>query len=271
MRSATAITSCSLCVITITQWPSRAMSRSVSKSCSASCGVSTAVGSSRTRMREPRKTAFMISTRCCSPTESCQMRASGSTPMRRASDTSCTWRRPAFACRATGAACASRGCRFSATVSGSTSRKCWCTIPIPASSASRGAWSSTGSPKRRISPSSGRYRPVRTFMSVVFPAPFSPRRACTSPVGGLEVDPLVRDHAREALRDAPHRDGGDARGAGRAGASRDGVVRVRANPSRFRSCPSRASPSQLLLQRQRLALRDAELPALVVERARRTR
>ena len=53
--------------------PSSAIIRSVSKSASASCGVSTAVGSSRTRTRDPRKTALRISTRCCSPTESCQI------------------------------------------------------------------------------------------------------------------------------------------------------------------------------------------------------
>ena len=31
--------------------------------------------------------------------------------------------------------------------------------------------------------------------------------------GGLEVDALVRDDAREALRDPAHRDGGRGRGA----------------------------------------------------------
>src|SRR5947208_13336568 len=33
----------------------------------------------------------------------------------------------------------------------------------------------------KISPASGRYRPVRTFESVDLPAPFSPSSACTSP------------------------------------------------------------------------------------------
>jgi hypothetical protein len=37
------------------------------------------------------------------------------------------------------------------------------------------------------------------------------------PRGGLEVDGVVRDHAREALRDPAHRNRG--RGAGIAGAS----------------------------------------------------
>ena len=38
-----------------------------------SCGVSTAVGSSRINVSAPRYSSFKISTRCCSPTESCQM------------------------------------------------------------------------------------------------------------------------------------------------------------------------------------------------------
>src|SRR5437016_3582315 len=52
---------------------------------------------------------------------------------------------------------------------------------MPASSASRGEWNSTGSPKSAMFPSSGRYSPVRMLDNVVLPAPFSPRSACTSP------------------------------------------------------------------------------------------
>jgi hypothetical protein len=70
---------------------------------------------------------------------------------------------------------------FSATVNGGTSRKCWWTIPIPAPIASLGDAKWTGLPYRLIAPSSGRYSPVRMFESVLLPAPFSPRRACTSP------------------------------------------------------------------------------------------
>ena len=79
IRSATAITSRSLWVMRMTACPSRAITLRVVNSCDASCGVRTAVGSSRMSTREPRKTALMISTRCCSPTESCQIRASAST------------------------------------------------------------------------------------------------------------------------------------------------------------------------------------------------
>src|SRR5947208_3372718 len=70
---------------------------------------------------------------------------------------------------------------FSATVNGGTRRKCWCTIPIPASRASRGEPNVTGLPPRKIWPSSGWYSPVRIFESVDLPAPFSPSRAWTSP------------------------------------------------------------------------------------------
>ena len=57
---------------------------------------------------------------------------------------------------------------FSATVIGSTRRKCWWTMPMPASIASRGAWKWAGSPNTEISPSSARYRPVRMFESDFF-------------------------------------------------------------------------------------------------------
>ena len=53
-RSATAVTSWSLCEMKITVRPSAAIARSVTKSPSASCGVSTAVGSSRISTRASR-------------------------------------------------------------------------------------------------------------------------------------------------------------------------------------------------------------------------
>src|SRR5689334_5556891 len=47
--------------------------------------------------------------------------------------------------------------------------------------ASRGERKMTGLPWTRISPSSGRYSPASTFISVLLPAPFSPSSAWTSP------------------------------------------------------------------------------------------
>ena len=53
-RSATAITSCSLCEMKTTVFPASAIARNVTKSSSASCGVRTAVGSSMIRIRASR-------------------------------------------------------------------------------------------------------------------------------------------------------------------------------------------------------------------------
>ena len=50
--------------------------------------------------------------------------------------------------------------------------------------------------------------PERTLISVDLPAPFSPSRQCTSPGADREVDVVVRDDARERLRDADQLDGG---------------------------------------------------------------
>ncbi len=72
-RSAKAITSSSLWVIKMTDLPSSTIWRRVVAISSASWGVSTAVGSSRIRISAPRYSSLRISTRCCSPTESCQM------------------------------------------------------------------------------------------------------------------------------------------------------------------------------------------------------
>ena len=48
---------------------------------------------------------------------------------------------------------------FSATVITGISMKCWCTIPMPASIASRGERSRSGLPSKRISPESGDVSP----------------------------------------------------------------------------------------------------------------
>ena len=66
---------------------------------------------------------------------------------------------------------------FSATVKVSTSLKCWCTMPMPKDMASAGERSATFLPSMRMSPESGLIRPVSMFMSVLLPAPFSPRSA----------------------------------------------------------------------------------------------
>ena len=78
---------------------------------------------------------------------------------------------------------------FSATVSGRTSMKCWCTMPSPRASASAGDRKRTGFPNRRIVPPSGAWSPNSTFMSVVLPAPFSPTSAWIVPGATRSVTP----------------------------------------------------------------------------------
>src|SRR5579883_1530295 len=56
-------------------------------------------------------------------------------------------------------------------------------IRMPASSAWRGPENRTGRPSSRISPSYSVMAPARIFIRVLFPAPFSPQTACTSPAG----------------------------------------------------------------------------------------
>ena len=105
-----------------------------------SSGVSTAVGSSRIRMRASRYSAFRISTRCCSPTRQlpdARARVDGeAVPRGELGDPRSIARgwmrndRPMSRW--------SPSITFSATVNGSTSRKCWWTMQMPASNASRG-------------------------------------------------------------------------------------------------------------------------------------
>src|SRR5690606_18140059 len=61
------------------------------------------------------------------------------------------------------------------------SEKCCWTSPIPSARACRGLRISTGRPSITSRPSSGRTSPYRMPINVVFPAPFSPTSACTSP------------------------------------------------------------------------------------------
>src|SRR6185436_15317728 len=64
-------------------------------------------------------------------------------------------------------------------------------MPIPRAMASLGSAICTGCPSSRISPSSGRDSPKRMFISVVLPAPFSPRSAWISPALTSRLIPLL--------------------------------------------------------------------------------
>src|SRR2546428_332268 len=147
-RFETAMTSSNLCEMKMTARCSPAINRRVWNRSSASWGVSCEVGSSRIRTLAPRYSALRISTRCCSPTDSCQIRARGVTGIRdrcaRSAIRPSTTRGSNKSPRSAASRCPST--RFSATVKEPASRKCWWTIPMPASIASRGAWNATGSP-----------------------------------------------------------------------------------------------------------------------------
>ena len=165
-RSETRSTSSSLWLMKITDSPCATSWRSVAKSDCASAGVSTAVGSSRIRMRapgwprSPRRcpdtSAFRISTRWRSPTDSAPTRASGSTCSPK--------RRPVSASRARAAPRRENGrhsgslpsITLSSTDRLSASVKCWCTMPMPAARAALGLPGASGTPNTSIVPSSAR-------------------------------------------------------------------------------------------------------------------
>ena len=175
MRSASRI----LCVMKTTVSPCDVNHETVEKSASTSCGVSIVVGSSRMSTRTPRYRALRTSTFCWTPTESVRTRASRSRVMPYCAASCWTAARARF--RRNHTAPSRPRITFSRTVNCGTSSKCWCTIPIPRRSASRGALTWTGSPSTAIVPASARYRPLRMFISVVLPAPFSPSSAWISP------------------------------------------------------------------------------------------
>ena len=197
---------------------SRLSCRRTAKISRVSWGVRTAVGSSRTRIVALRYSALRISTRCCQPTDSEPTFASGSTSK---PNWLPRWRMRVCASlrsRKIGLAIGSSPRRmFSATDRTGTSMKCWCTMLMPRSIASDGLRIVTGSPSIRISPSSGSARPYRMFIRVDLPAPFSPSRAWISSGPHLQVDVVVGDHSRIALRHAAHLERGDV-------SRRDGAV-----------------------------------------------
>ena len=123
---------------------------------SVSCGVSALVGSSRIRNRAPKQSVFTSSTRCCSPTESCQIYASGSTTSPYFFATSFIRSRTISRSNLCGDhAALNPRAMFSRTVMFATSIYCWCTMPSPAAKASFGERKCTSSPLMSMRPSSG--------------------------------------------------------------------------------------------------------------------
>ena len=95
------------------------------------------------------------------------------------------------------------------------------------------------------------------FISVDLPAPFSPSSACTSPLAQVEVDVVVREDAREALRDAAQLEDGRVGGGGHSRGDSTEERRGRARAAR----PLRGAISVLLDLRRRLDLAGDDLRA----------
>src|SRR5277367_4277501 len=73
-----------------------------------------------------------------------------------------------------------------------------CTMPLPR--ASSGPLGANGFPSNSIAPESACNAPLITFMSVLFPAPFSPMSACTSPARSSKPTPSSATVAPKLLR-----------------------------------------------------------------------
>ena len=123
IRSANSITSFILCVMKMMVQPMAAMLRRVPNSSLTSSGVRTAVGSSRIRILALRYSTFKISTRCCSPMDSCHMAEAGLMSILYSSDRAFTCCSRACVLRIF--TCSMPSTMFSATVKGFTSLKCW--------------------------------------------------------------------------------------------------------------------------------------------------
>ncbi len=176
----------SLCVMSTTAPSFAANVRNTRPSSSLSSGVSTAVGSSRMRMRASRARAFRISSRCCAPTGRASTGASGSIVSPVVLASACTrlrapagWKRPR-----------PPSATFSATVIRGMVVKCWCTMPIPRAIAWAGERGQPSCPCVDICPASGGIMPKAMRMSVVLPAPFSPRSAWTVPGSTVSAAPF---------------------------------------------------------------------------------
>ena len=70
--------------------------------------------------------------------------------------------------------------------------------------ASDGRWPASGRPRKTIEPASGAIMPNSTFISVLLPEPFSPRRPRISPCVQIEIDAVVGPHGAEATNDSAH-------------------------------------------------------------------
>ncbi len=149
--SETAMTSLSLWVMRMIDFPSSLIFLMTVKRTSVSWGVKTAVGSSRIRMSTSRYKTLTISTSCFSDTDMSEMTFLRSTLNPYLSMMAWAFLAASFL----ESLSLTPRMMFSNAVKFSTRRKCWWTIPRPKDMASLGERISTSSPSMRISPVSG--------------------------------------------------------------------------------------------------------------------
>ena len=170
------------------------------------CSPRVEVGSSRMRTEGESFTALAISTRCRCDGDSWRTDVSGLMPTIPSSSSS----RAVLTfscCRATRPnreVISRRKKTFSATVSSLTRLSSWCTTAMPADRASSGERHATSSPLYVRKPVSGFCTPARILMSVLFPAPFSPRMARVSPTYKLRLTPFNATVAPKRLLMSRH-------------------------------------------------------------------
>ena len=170
-RSQTAITSARRWVMKRTERPLSRRARITSNTRSARSDGSAAVISSRIR-----SCGSWVRARARS---SMRRIGSGRSPT---SSRKLTPRSIAASCVRTASTEAPVRRRFWATVRSGTSAGSWNTGDRPSRAACMGERARVCRPATEIVPVSARVTPVRHFTSVLLPAPFAPRRACTSPV-----------------------------------------------------------------------------------------
>lgn len=162
--------------------PSSRRRRSVANSRSTSGGERAEVGSSRMTMRAPENSTRAISISCWSPIGRSPSRLIGSTSMPKRASCSPASRAMRRHCTRPRALVGWLPRKtFSATVRSGATESSWCTMAMPAACASRVERKWVSFPSSRKRPENSVCTPAMIFISVLFPAPFSPTRPWISP------------------------------------------------------------------------------------------
>src|SRR6516165_5603148 len=177
----------------MTAVPWRFMRASTENSRAISRFSSAAVGSSRMKTRQRRRSALAIATswRSAKPSEATRARGSGS----KSSCASTSRASARMRARSTMASGPKRrtgrspSATFSAIDSAGTRRRSCGMVTMPAAMASWGLAKWHSSPSRRTTPRLGRWTPPRMRISVDLPAPFSPTTAWISPYATSKSTP----------------------------------------------------------------------------------